>query len=422
MTTVEIPYSPRQLQRDIHDNRKRWTLIVCHRRFGKTVLAINELIKTALTETNTRPRCAYIAPYYKQAKAIAWDYLKYYSRVIPGTKVNESELRIDYPNGGRVQLFGADNPDSLRGQYFDDVVLDEYAQHPASLFGEVVRPALSDREGKALFIGTPQGHNEFYRMYKHALNDPNWMVRVYRASETNILSQAELMDAEKMMTPDEYAQEYECSWTAAIRGAYYATYIKQAEDEGRITNVPYDPVMPVHTVWDLGVGDSTAIWFCQLVGKEIRLIDTYENDGEGLNHYAKVLQDKGYIYGRHYAPHDISVRELGSGKSRIETAESLGIEFEVVPNVPLDDGIEAVRNTLPMCWFDKTKCAQALEALRHYRREWDDKRGEFRARPLHDWSSHYADAFRYLALGLKEDTPLDIAKRPKQQRVGAWMR
>jgi phage terminase large subunit len=423
MTSVVIPYSPRALQREIHQQRKRWSLIVCHRRFGKTVLAVNELIRGALTNSLQRPRYAYIAPYYKQAKSIAWDYLKHYSRPIPGVRTNEAELRVDYPNGGRVQLFGADNPDALRGQYFDGVVLDEYAQMPASLFSEVIRPALSDRQGWAMFIGTPKGKNEFYRLYEQAKDDPAWMVRIYRASETGIIPDDELADARKLMDEDEYAQEYECSWTAAIQGSYYGKLLSQALADGRIGRVPYEPRLPVYTVWDLGIGDATAIWFAQLHGREIRLIDYYEQSGEGLPHYAKVLQERGYVYGEHFAPHDIQVRELGSGKSRIEIAQSLGIRFRVAPNVSIEDGIEAVRSTLPLCWFDEQRCRQGLDALQHYRREWDDKRGEFKPRPLHDWSSHGSDAFRYLALGLKEKTEPKAPRKPQYRpQSGGWMR
>jgi len=234
---VLIPYEPRPLQRDIHHSLKRWNVIVCHRRFGKTVLAVNELIRQAVECDKDRPRFAYLAPTYKQAKSIAWDYLKHYSRPIPGIKVNESELRIDYPWGARIQLFGCDNPDALRGIYLDGVVLDEYAQMPSSLFGEVIRPALSDREGWALFIGTPKGHNAFHTLYNQACKDPGWFTAIYRASETGIVPPAELEDARKIMTEDEYEQEYECSWSAAIQGAIYGKHISEAEKEGRVRHI-----------------------------------------------------------------------------------------------------------------------------------------------------------------------------------------
>lgn len=397
---VVIPYSPRPLQREIHDNFKRWNLLVSHRRFGKTVLAVNQLIKDALLKVNN-PRLAYIAPLRNQAKAIAWDYLKFYSRPIPLIKIYENELRVDYPNGARVQLFGCDNPDALRGIYLDGVVLDEYAQMPSYLFGEVIRPALTDRQGYALFMGTPKGKNAFFDLYQDVKDNPDWLVRIYRASQTQLIPQAELDDARKVMDSDQFAQEYECSWSAAIHGAYYAKLLQDAEAEKRITILPVDPALKVHTAWDLGVRDATAIWFAQVRGPEFRLVDYYENSGVGLEHYAKVLQDKRYLYGEHYAPPDIKVVELGSGKSRLEIGAALGIKFTVAESTSLADGIQAVRSMLPMSWIDKDRCKRGLECLANYRQEWDDRRQAFRGNPLHDWSSHAADALRYFAISYR---------------------
>jgi hypothetical protein len=406
------------LQKEIHAGLKRWNVLVCHRRFGKTVLCINELIKKAMTCKLERPRYAYLAPLYRQAKSIAWDYLKHYSAPIPGVKINESELRVDYPNGARIQLHGADNPDALRGIYLDGVVLDEYAQMAPRVFTEILRPALSDRKGWAIFIGTPQGKNAFYDLYHEVDGDRDWLCRTYRASETGIIAQEELDAARKIMDADEYEQEFECSWSAAIKGAYYGTQINDLEKGGRIIEVPHDPSLPVNTHWDLGVGDATAIWFEQRVGHEVRIIDYYENSGEGLAHYVRYLQAKPYIWGKHYAPHDIEVRELGTGKSRKETAASLGIRFDVTPNLPVDDGIDAVRRILPLCWFDKHKCKLGIEALKNYRHEWDDKRQVFRNTPLHDWTSHAADAFRYLAVNYKR-----LTDKPKTRHTvkSSWM-
>lgn len=415
MTEVIIPYKPRPLQREIHASLKRWNLLVCHRRFGKTVFAINELIKQAVKNTQKMPRYAYVAPYYKQAKQIAWDYLKDFTRPIPGIKVNESELRVDFPWGARIQLFGADSPDSMRGLYLDAVVLDEYADMSPRIFSEVLRPALSDREGSAIFIGSAKGGTPFYDLWERVKDEPDWFVKVYKASETGVISTAELEDARKIMDEDEFAQEYECSWTASIKGAYYGKQLADAQTDDRIGKVPYDPRLPVHTAWDLGVGDSTAIWFYQVLGQEIRIIDFHEDSGEGLPYYAKILDEKGYKYGEHWAPHDIQVRELGSGKSRIETAKMLGIQFRIVPNLSIDDGINAVRNTIPRCWFDAKKCELGLQALRNYRKEYDDRRQEYKPRPLHDWSSHAADAFRYLSVSLRDKQKTKSNKQPRLQ-------
>lgn len=415
MAEVIIPYKPRPLQREIHASLKRWNLLVCHRRFGKTVFAINELIKQAVKNQQKMPRYAYVAPYYKQAKQIAWDYLKDFTRPIPGIKVNESELRVDFPWGARIQLFGADSPDSMRGLYLDAVVLDEYADMSPRIFSEVLRPALSDREGSAIFIGSAKGGTPFYDLWERVKDEPDWFVKVYKASDTGVIPDAELEDARKIMDEDEFAQEYECSWTASIKGAYYGKQLSEAQTEDRIGKVPYDPRLPVHTAWDLGVGDSTAIWFYQVLGQEIRIIDFHEDSGEGLPYYAKILDQKDYKYGEHWAPHDIQVRELGSGKSRIETAKMLGIQFRIVPNLSIDDGINAVRNTIPRCWFDAKKCELGLQALRNYRKEYDDRRQEYKPRPLHDWSSHAADAFRYLAVSLRDKQKTKSNKQPRLQ-------
>jgi hypothetical protein len=423
---VEIPYRPRALQQVIHRalERQRFGVVVCHRRFGKSVLAINHLQKRALTCKRTRPRAGYIAPTYRQGKATIWDYAKYYARPIPGVKFNESELRIDYPNGGQVRVYGGDDPDNLRGIYLDDAVLDEYGLQQADIFSTVIRPALSDREGSALFLGTPNGRNQFYQIHQFAEATEGWFSAVYKASETGILSPEELQAARGVMTQDEYNQEFECSFEAAVKGAIYAGELEQARSSGRVGRVPADPILPVDTDWDLGIGDSTAIWFSQsLKGGEVRLIDYYEAQGEGLPHYANVLRAKGYVYGQHWAPHDIQVRELGSGRSRIETAKSLGITFQVCPNIPIEDGIHAARMLFPRCYFDAAKCQPGLEALQHYRRDYNTRLQEFKATPVHDFAEHGASAFRYLAVRQQapKDKPASSVYRPAPSGSTGWL-
>lgn len=381
----------RQLQPLVKTDR-RFACAVAHRRAGKTVAAVQRLIISAV-QGRPDARCAYIAPTYRQAKAVAWDYVKRFAAPI-ATDMHETELRVTLANGGQVRLYGAENYDALRGIYLDDVVLDEFADMPPAVWPEVIRPALSDRKGRALFIGTPKGRNEFWRIYDNATRDPEWLALALRADETGILDPDELDAARRAMSDDQYSQEYLCSFDAAVIGAYFGKLLDEAQSAGRIRSVPYEPALPVETWWDLGVGDSTAIWFVQRDRREIRVIDFYEMTGEGLPHYAKVLQAKPYVYGRHIAPHDIAVRELGSGRSRQEIAEDLGIRFDVAPRLSVDDGINAVRLTLPLCWFDAEKCAQGLEALRQYRKDWDDRLKTFRDRPRHDWTSHAADAFR----------------------------
>src|SRR5882724_4273269 len=395
-------YRARAGQADLHGDGARFKVVVAHRRFGKTVFAVMQLLRSASQMTRRAPRFAYVAPFYRQAKAIVWDYLKHFGRGIEGARFHETELRCDLPNGARISLYGSDDPDSLRGLYLDGVVLAEYAQMDPRVWGEVIRPALADRAGWAIFIGTPMGRNSFWRLYEQAKAAPDWRAALFRASQTGVLPAAELAAAKGAMSASEYAQEFECSFDAAIRGAYYAAEIAAAEAAGRIASVAPEPRLPVHTAWNLGIGDATAIWFYQLAGREIRLIDYYENSGVGLDHYARELQRKGYVYGEHILPHDARVQELGSGKTRVETLTALGFRPRVLANHKLDDGISAARLLLARCWFDGEKCARGLEALRHYRCEWDPRRQALRDRPLHDWSSHAADAFRYLAMGLRE--------------------
>ena len=421
---VKIPYKPRLLQKEMHTDLKRWNVLVMHRRFGKTVWAVNQLIKTTLTCPLPRPRTAFVAPTFAQAKRIAWDYVKYYAGVIPGVTFNETELRADFPNGGRIMLLSAENPDALRGIYLDECIFDEFGMQNPRVWGEVVRPALSDREGRASFLGTPAGHNHFFEMLETAKSQieegsKDWYFKVCRASETGIVKDGELDAAKAQMTPEQYEQEYECSFTAAIIGAYYGKLLADADDQGRISRVPYDPTLPVHTAWDLGINDSTAIWFAQTFpGGAVNVIDYYESSGVGLNHYADVLQKKDYTYGDHLAPHDIEVRELGSGKSRLETAYSLGIKFRVIPRMKVADGINAARMLIPKCYFDRDKCAEGLEMLRQYRQEWDERKKIFRDHPRHDFTSHAADSFRYLAIGLENKQRM--VKPPQQMAVNDY--
>ncbi|HWA41846.1 MAG TPA: terminase family protein, partial [Hypericibacter adhaerens] len=329
------------MQQALHEQMRRFNVVVCHRRFGKTVLCVNHLIRAAASCLLPRPRFAYLAPSYRQAKAVAWDYLKHFTGPIPGALRHEGELRIDLPNGARIALLGADNPDALRGLYIDGIVFDEYGQMAPRIFGEVVRPALADRQGWAIFIGTPQGRNGFHEIYEAARLDPDWFTALHRASETGLIEAEELAAARRVMTPEEYAQEFECSFEAAAAGSYYGRLIEAAAAEGRIAAVPCDPRLPVHTAWDLGMDDSTAIWFAQAAGAEVRLVGYYEASGEGLEHYVRVLQQRGFVYGEHWLPHDAEVRELGTGVSRIETLASLGLRARVLPALRIEDGVNA---------------------------------------------------------------------------------
>lgn len=417
MVELVSPYEVRSQFMPLHGRDTRWFIGVAHRRAGKTVADINELVIGATKCTLPNPRFAYVAPQLNQAKDIAWVYLKEYTAFL-SPKINESELWVELPGGARIRIYGADNPDRLRGIYLDGVVLDEFGDMDPTIWTQVIRPALSDRKGWAAFIGTPKGKNTFHRLWVEAEDDPDWTRLMLKASETGLLDAKELADARKMMTPDEYAQEYECSFEAAVRGAYYAHEMNKAENEepSRISVVPHDPRLQTYTAWDLGVADSTVIWFVQPHGRELRVIDVLKGEGVGLDWYVRKLQERDYLYAKHYLPHDVEVRELGTGKSRKEVLEGLGVRVTVCPNIPIADGIQAVRMLLPMCWFDKAKCKDGIEALRMYRRDYDEKRQEFRQAPLHDWTSHYADAFRYFAVAHQDA----VASRPFKtgMRVG----
>jgi hypothetical protein len=378
---------------------------------------VNELIKAALTCEKNDGRFAYLAPYHAQAKDIAWDYLVRYSSPIPGLNINISELRIDYPNGARVRLYGAENAERMRGLYLDGVVIDEPADIDPRVWPEIIRPALSDRQGWATWIGTPKGKNAFWELWDKAQGDPTWFSAMLKASETGLVAEQELADARQSMTPDQYEQEFECSFEAAIQGSYYGKLMNQAEKDKRIGRVPYAPQLTVWTSWDLGIGDSTSIWFCQQSGMEVRLIDHYETSGVGLDHYVKVLREKPYAYADHILPHDAEAKDLGTGRTRVETLGSLGLSnIRIIPAQSVEDGINAARLLIPRCWFDAEKCKLGIEALRQYRTEFDEKTKTFRNRPFHDWTSHAADSFRYLALGLKQAKP-----KPKPPIKPKWV-
>jgi hypothetical protein len=421
---IKLKYRPRSVFEDYHNRKERWAVIVAHRRCGKTVACINDLIVKALIENKPHAQYAYIAPYYSQAKSVAWRYLERFSEPVLA-KSNQSELWVELINGARIRLFGADNPDSLRGNFLDGVVLDEMADMKPSLWGEIIRPLLADRLGWATFIGTPKGHNAFYDIYNEATKKPNWYTKVLRADQTNLLAQSELDDAKASMSDNQYEQEFLCSFEAAILGAYYGQEMRRLTDLERITSIDYDPMFPCHTAWDLGFNDSTSIWWFQVVYGEIRVLDHHSSNGQAIPYYTGLLQQKedefGYKYGFHYLPHDARAKTLASGGKSIIEQISAKIDIKhlkIVPNLSLQDGIQATRLALTRAWFDN-RCEEGIECLRQYQREWDDDKKVFRDRPKHDWTSHSADAFRYLSIVWKdEDTPILKDSRVTGLHVG----
>lgn len=402
---VELDYCPRSVFEDFHDRKERWAVIVAHRRCGKTLGCILDLIYRAISEGKEDGRYAYVAPYYSQAKNIAWDYLQRYSQPVLA-KANQSELWVELVNGARIRLFGADNPDALRGLYLDGIVLDEYADMRPRIWGEIIRPLLSDRLGWAVFIGTPKGHNGFWELYSAALNKDDWYVKTLRASVTGLIPDSELADAAKSMTQDQYLQEFECDFESAIVGAYYGKEMRLLTDQGRITKVEYDPMYKVNTAWDLGYTDSTSIWWFQVIHGEIRVLEHHSSNGQSVPFYTGLIQSKNYNYGTHWLPHDARAKTLSSGGKSIIEQLSAKIPLEsmkIVPNLSLQDGIQASRMALQRAWFDGDKCMEGIECLRQYQREYDEDKKVFRDRPRHDWTSHSADAWRYCSIAWREE-------------------
>ena len=357
----------------------------------------------------------YVAPYQNQARRIAWDYFKHYAQPLI-SDTNEQMMTITLVNGAKVGLFGADNADAMRGLGFSGVYMDEYGDFKPSVFGNVIRPALSDKQGWAVFAGTPKGKNQFWDIYETARRIPDeWFVLRLPASESVLQPKGELNAARAQLSEDQYLQEYECSFEAAILGAFYGTEMRQAEP--RINErVVYEPGYPVHTAWDLGYRDDTAIWWYQVVGGEVRVIDFYAVSGADIRAIAEVVVNKGYTYGKHYLPHDARAKSLQTGRSIVEQlADHLGIgHLSVVPNIGLQDGIQAVRQMLPRTWFNSVRCGDGIEALRQYQREYDEDKKAFRASPRHDWTSHPADAFRMLAVAWRQEP---AAQKPLDSKV-----
>tara|TARA_R110002051_G_scaffold314251_1_gene391117 strand:- start:4699 stop:5982 length:1284 start_codon:yes stop_codon:yes gene_type:complete len=411
---ISIPYTPRPQQQELHDqlNKYRFGVCVMHRRGGKSTFGVNHLIKLALTTDRENFRGAMFAPTRVQIKLISWDMIKHYTRIIPGMKYNETELRADFPNGSRIQLFGSENPDSARGQFFDFVFCDEYAQMDERMFPEIIRPAIADRKGGVCFIGTPNGMDAFYDLHEKAKADPEWYTITWKASETKLVDKKELEQMRKLMTPDQYDQEMECSWMANRSGAVFAKFVQEIEEKKHITRIPYDPGYPVDCYFDLGISDKCCIIFVQQIGRSFNIIDTYSNNNEGLDHYAQVIRERDYFYRNFIFPHDIETREMSTGKSRKEYAYSLGLKpLKVCPKLPKEDQIHAAQLFLSKCFFDLENSKPLLDSLKWYHRKYLDKQRTY-SKPVHDWSSHFCDSFMNAAVATSE---LDLNdSMPKQ--------
>ena len=368
---IILPYAPRPAFLPFHSRTQRWGCLVAHRRAGKTVAAINDVIRAAATCKTAFPLFGYIAPYRSQAKSVVWDYLKNFAQPIIADS-NEAELTVTLMNGAKIKLFGADNADAMRGLGFDGCYLDEYGDFRPSIWGNIVRPALSDKMGWCVFGGTPKGKNQFWNIYETARQNPlEWFLLRLPASSSGLLPPSELKAARAQLTEDQYLQEMETSFEASILGSFFGTELREAEEQGRFTNIAVDPVVPVHTAWDLGYRDDTAIWWYQVVRGEIHVIDFYSVSGANIEELAQVITDRGYRYGKHYLPHDAKAKTLASGgKSIIEQlAQHLGLgTLSIVPDLSVQDGIQAVRKMIPTTWFDN-RCYEGIEALNRTRQQ-----------------------------------------------------
>ena len=399
MTVIRLGYVPRVYQHAIHDIPTRFGVVLAHRRCGKTVAFVNHLIRGAVRCERSAPQLAYIAPNQKQARRIAWRYLKGYTARIPGRRVLEGELTIELPGEARLMVLGAENVHALRGLYLDGAVMDEFAQMRPEAWEEVIFPALLDRDGWALVGGTPMGENAFKELWDSALDSPDWTRVLLRHGDTHALSDAAIELARRTMSVARFRQEMECSFEAIIEGAYYGELMGTLTVGGRIGAVPYDPALGVTVAVDLGMADAFAASFIQeSPGGELRFIDFRQwSYYDGYAAIKREIDAMGYTITRWIAPHDIAVTEQGTGKTRHEQAAAVGMRFEVSTRQSLEDGIEAVRVLLPRCRFDQVRCKLLVSALRQYRADWDPVRKIGSRKPLHDWCSHPADSVRTYA-------------------------
>lgn len=411
VTNITIPYTPRDHFRPLHNSTKRFQFSCAHRRAGKTVAQLNQLIRAALQNQRQTPppRYGYVGPSFSQTKDLVWGYLKHYTGGIPGVLYSETDLRCTLPNGATITLYGGSAAyERMRGLYFDGIVLDEFPLLNPAVFSTVVRPCLADYRGWAIISGTSNGDDHFHELKKRAEKELGiWDIHIIPVTETDALHPDEVIEMTKDMTPEEYAREMLCDFNAPIEGAYYADLMNRMELQGRMTSVPHDPSTGVFTWWDLGMDDEMVVLFVQRAGRELHVIDEIINSGHGLEWYFKRMMGQGddleetklhahrreYLYSAHVFPPDINVRELGTGKSRFEVAINFLDNVLIAPGHRVEDGIQAVRSTVPLMYWDKTKAAGTISAMRNYRKS---KTGQ----PVHNWASHPADAVRVGSISL----------------------
>jgi len=395
LAKIQLDYQPRDAFLPFHNRKARFGTLVCHRRAGKTVAVVNDLIIGALECPLPHPQLAYLAPTFSQAKRIAWEYLKQFARPLI-TQVHESELRVTLKNEAKIYLLGAEKADNLRGMYLDGAAMDEYAQMRPTVESQIILPCLSDRNGWLVRMGTPKGKNHFYNAYNYSANTPGEFAMLLKASESGIIPDEELALLRTKMDASDYEQEYECSWTASLKGAIYGTEMDQAEAEGRVADFDLDPALPVNVICDLGFTDDTVLVFFQKSRSQVLIHEVLVNNETEWDVYLDEMESRNVE--EVYLPHDAKARNLQTGRSIVEQTLSRGYRPRMVPDHKLRDGISATRKLLPFTYWNKPLCSGAIEAMKSYRRVWDDKLGCYRDHPLHDWASHTADAIRYLGV------------------------
>jgi len=417
-----------QLCKAFESGKYKRFILNAHRRMGKDICAFNLMVRAAVRKVGVY---YYVFPTYSQAKKVIWDSItsdgKKFLDFIPKELMlssNSQEMKIKLTNGSLIQLIGSDNVDAIVGTNPVGIVFSEYALQDPRAY-QFLRPILLINDGWSFFISTPRGKNHFYDMYKIAEQNPDkWYSDTLTIEDTKVLSKEDMMQEveEGLVSLDLAFQEYMCSFTMGVEGSYYAKYIDRMRINNQIGTVPWESGFKVHTAWDIGVRDSTAIIFFQTIGGTVRIIDCYEKNKEGLEHYIKFLDSKPYIYGKHIAPHDMAVKEFGSGMTRIEKARQLGIKFTLAPNISIMDGIESVRSGLSKTYIDQSKCGPLIKALENYRQEFDSKKKVYKMHPLHNEHSHMADASRYMFLALPKTrdnmTPKDIDNLRAEAMMG----
>ena len=410
--TLPHGYTPRPYQLPILralDNGKKRAVWVAHRRSGKDITIFNWCIKTLMS--GPAMTCFYVADTYAHAKKILWDNIttegkRMLDHVPPQIieSLNQQEMKIRFINGSLLQLVGSDNIDSLVGTNPKIIVFTEYALQSPEAW-TLLRPILAVNGGWSIFISTPRGKNHFYETLQIAKDNPlDWFWEVLSIEDTGVLSSVD-MDRERRegMSEELIQQEYYCSFDRGIEGSFYGKLVEVMKKEGRVGRVLDEKRSPVNTAWDIGFGDSTSIVFWQVVGSEVRVIDFYEAQGEGTPHYAKVLQDRGYVYGGHYFPHDAGSGSIQTGKTLQNVAREHGIEAYVLKRDDLSVGIEAVRSLLSVCYIDAEKCRVLLKCLEGYHKRFNEKMGVYSQTPVHDVHSHGADAMRYMAMARRDN-------------------